>query len=156
MSTYVYRSRNVSIVAHIYESRLEEMGADWVRKKAREVAGLSKAKAPMRTGRLKASIRVDRRMKAGALTSIIVRAGAGYAAYVHEGTLGPIHSTSAAFGGRMRVPIHEGSPWKVWMYEVDGQRSQPFLASSMHEVLAGTIPRSASEPSDWDSPDRLP
>jgi len=144
MSTYAYRSRNVSMIAHIYDSRLEEMGADWVRKKAREVAVLSKAKAPMRTGRLKASIKVDRRVKAGSLTSVIVRAGAGYAAYVHEGTYGPItvkkpYRRTGKYKDRMWVPRMKGGYQRVWMRSVDGQPSQPFLASSMHEVLVGTV-----------------
>lgn len=144
MSTYVYRSRNVSIVAHVYDSKLEEMGADWVRAKAKEVARLARVKAPVRTGRLKGSIRVDRRVRAGSLTSIIVRAGAGYAAYVHEGTYSMIMvpeppRRTGKYAHQMWVPASRGSAKRVWRSEVQGQPSQPFLASSMHEVLAGTI-----------------
>jgi hypothetical protein len=144
MSTYAYRSRNVTMVAHIYDSKLEEMGADWVRKKAHETAALARVKCPRRTGHLMASIKVGRRVKAGSITSIVVRAGAGYAAYVHEGTYSMImvpqpYKRTGKYAHLMWVPKSKGSGKREWRHAVRGQPSQPFLASSMHEVLAGTI-----------------
>jgi len=144
MTTYAFRSRNASMILNVYDSKLEEMGADWVRKKAHQTARLARVKCPKRTGRLVSTIKVDRRMRAGSLTSIIVRAGGGYAAYVHEGTYSMIqvpfpYKRAGKYAHLMWVPRSRGSIERVWRHAVRGQPSQPFLASSMHEVLAGTI-----------------
>lgn len=142
MSTFTARGRNVSMIGHIYDSRINAMGYDYAKKKARQTVVASQAaltaSGAIRTGNLLRSIRVDDRTRAGSYSTVTVRAGAGYAAYVHEGTYGPIHSTHWESGGEMRVPIARGATWKVWMYEVSGQDPNPFLVTGMNSALAST------------------
>ena len=146
MTTYAFRSRNATMVAHIYDSRLNDMSAAWASKKAREIEVVAKANliatGAFRSGHLWASVHARRRKQAGGFTTVRVYAGANYAAYVHEGTYGPIHATgigrSGKFADAMWVPKRRRGSQRVWRYEVAGQDPNPFLSDAMYEVLVAT------------------
>lgn len=135
MSTFVSRGRNYTMIGTIHDSRLDEMGADYALKKARQTAVAAQANVigsgAVRTGALLHSIRVDHRVRRGSYTTITVRAGAGHAVFVHEGT-GPIIVGNP---GPMRVPVRRGSTWRVDRWEVRGQTSNPFLSRAMESAF---------------------
>lgn len=146
MSTFYAKGRNYSMGGTIYDSRIDDMAADWVQKKARETSVLAKANLTARgkgyrTGALYRSIHPTRRRAAAGHITVRVVAGAGHASFVHQGTHGPIHAIggrAGPYGNMMWVPRSKGSTRRVWMHEVRGQQANPFLAAAMQEVLIGT------------------
>ena len=139
MTTFAYRSRNVSMVGHIYDSRLDHMSAEWASKKAREIEKVAKANlvatGAIRTGHLWASVHARRRKQVGGFTTVRVYAGANYAAYVHEGTYSPIVPKNGPF---MWVPKRMGGTQRIKRTWVQGQDANPFLSDAMFEVLVAT------------------
>lgn len=140
MSTWVVRSRNATIVGHVSETRLNEMAADYVERKAQQAAGLARehliTTGAVRSGALLHSIGVDRRLHLGSHPTAFVRAGAGHAAYVHEGTYGPIKAKKKRW---LKVPIKKYSTMKVRRLSVAGQDANPFLADPLAIVMAPTF-----------------
>lgn len=141
MSTYVSKGRNYTMVAHIYDGRLEEMAADWVDDKAKETARLARANLiatnAVRTGALLRSINKRRRNKVGGFIAVTVVAGAGHAVFVHQGTMTPIVAKNPK---GMSVPRFKGAAPnnRVRRHTVRGQRANPFLSAAMQEALVGT------------------
>lgn len=93
--------------------------------------------APKRTGRLKASIRASRPKPTGVYTlASSVSAAVGYAAFVHDGTTGPIYPSGSRF---LKVPYRNGAASKGKLFffaeSVRGQRSQPFLADALSQAM---------------------
>jgi len=140
MTTFSYRARNVSMTGTIHDSRLDGMAGKWASKKARETAKIAKANlvatGAVRTGRLLASVRSERRHQSGGYVTVRVHAGAGYAAYVHEGTYGPI----LPHGEYLWVPKYKRrvGGLKVKRRWVNGQEANPFLSDAMFEALVAT------------------
>jgi len=141
MTTFAYRSRNVSMVGTIYDSRLTEMTRKWANKKGTEIARVAKgnlaATGAVRTGHLLASVRSETARRAGGVVLVRVHAGAGYAAYVHEGTYGPI----LPHGNFLWVPKYKRSgpgALRIKRRFVAGQEANPFLSDAMFEVLVAT------------------
>ena len=141
MTTFAYRGRNVSMTGTIYDSRLEEMTRKWANKKGTEIARVAKgnlvATGAVRTGHLLASVRSETARRAGGVVFVQVHAGAGYAAYVHEGTYGPI----LPHGKFLWVPKYRRSGpggLRVRRQWVNGQDANPFLSDAMFEVLVAT------------------
>lgn len=105
--------------------------------------------APVRTGRLKGSIRGSRPKRTGIYTNAAnVTANAGYALYVHDGT----SRIYPKLGRYLTVPLRKGSvsgaairgsgnrrPGDSRPYflarSVAGQRSQPFLADALKVAM---------------------
>jgi hypothetical protein len=137
MSDFVAGGRNWSMIGHIYDSRINKMGYDYAKKKARQTVVAAQAEliatGAVRTGNLLHSVRMDDRTRAGRYSTVTVRAGAGYALFVHDGTTGPIVSP---FGNMLRVPIKKYSTWKIDRESVSGQSSNPFLVVGMNSALA--------------------
>jgi hypothetical protein len=140
MSTFVSRSRNATMIGHVSEERIAAMGADYVQSKARQTAALARehliTTGAVRSGALLHSIGVDRRLRMGSRTTAVVRAGAGHAAYVHEGTYGPIKAKNKRW---LKVPIKKYSTLKVRRVSVAGQDANPFLADPLAIVMAPTF-----------------
>lgn len=84
-----------------------------------------------RSNNLAASIDVDRRGSNQRGINFALTAEAGYAAYVHEGTTGPIFSHS---GGLMPVGNTQGDI-VAWKNPVRGQDAYPFLRMGMNVAL---------------------
>jgi hypothetical protein len=142
MSTFAYRSRNVTMTGTIFDSRLDDMAADWASKKAREIEKVAKANVvatgAVRTGALLHGIHATRRKQAAGYTTVRVISRANHSAWVHEGTYGPI---TAKHGPAMWVPKAKRSrpgAQRVWMTAVRGQKANPFLSDAMYEVLVAT------------------
>jgi hypothetical protein len=139
MTTYAVRSRNATMVAHIYDSRLNHMSAEWASKKAREIEKVAKANlvatGAIRSGHLWARVHARRRKQTGGYTTVRVIAGANYAAYVHEGTYGPIVPKNGPF---MWVPKRRRGTQRIKRVWVRGQDANPFLSDAMFEVLVAT------------------
>jgi hypothetical protein len=138
MSTFAARGRNWSMVGTISDTRLDDMGADYALKKARQTVVAAQANViasgAVRTGALLHSIRMDHRERAGSYTTITVRAGAGHAAFVHEGTTGPIVAKTSVKG--LRVPKFKYGTLKIWRSSVRGQAANPFLSTAMESAFA--------------------
>lgn len=142
MTTFAYRTRNATITGTIFDSRLNDMAADWAAKKGREIEKVAKANliatGAVRTSHLLNSVHARRRKQAGGYTTVRVVASANYAAYVHEGTYGPIVPKNGPY---MWVPKHKrmrGGGLRVKRVTVRGQRANPFLSDAMFEVLVAT------------------
>lgn len=97
----------------------------------RESVSVAKARAPVRTGRLRESISFGRRP--GKLSyTINVVASAPYAPYVLEGTTSPITPWSGRF---LSVPAFKGAAKRVGLQYVRGQRANPFLSEAVSAIL---------------------
>jgi hypothetical protein len=134
----------VSVRIRVFDSRIDAMhlpGGDvwnWAAGLKHEMEVLAKAKAPKRTGHLAESVSTSQGSNALG-TFVTMGASAHYAAWVHEGTHGPIFPRGANYlkfrgqgvwaGGNSRDGY-----WRL--PSVSGQRSQPFLRDAMEEVLA--------------------
>ena len=113
---------------------------DEMRSAAREVTGLAKLDAPVRTGELVAGIRMASetrlsRKKVG----FYVRSDAPHSYWVHEGTGPTIVPTTFPY---MRLPAFpefgaRGVNPKMYRKVVAGQVGQPFLTSNLRYVMAG-------------------
>jgi hypothetical protein len=129
----------------IFDHALDAMHApggmiyEEMRRNAREVAFLAKLDAPVRTGRLAASIRMSSEGRASRRkVSFVVRADALHAGWVHEGTYGPITPTTFPY---MRGPAfpeygERGTSPKIYRREVAGQSAQPFLMNNVRYVMS--------------------
>lgn len=84
-----------------------------------------------RSNNLAASIQPDRRGTNARGINLALTADTGYAAYVHEGTTGPIFSHS---GKLMPVGNTQGEI-VAWKNPVDGQAAYPFLRMGMNVAL---------------------
>jgi hypothetical protein len=129
----------------IYESRITAwsmpggMVYKWAYQKRVRLEALAKAGAPKRTGALAASVsgHYDK-VPNGLMMS--VSADAGYAAAVHEGTLGAnIRPKNGEYmrlrpGTSKRTGRSYGFLYKK---RVRGQRPQPFLADALDTVIRG-------------------
>lgn len=142
MSTFAYRTRGGTITGTIYDSRIDDMAADWASKKAREIAVVAKANVvasgAVRTGALLHGIHATRRKQVAGHTTVRVISSANHSAWVHEGTYGPIVAKN---GPAMWVPKSKRSApgaQRVWMTAVRGQHANPFLSDAMYEVLVAT------------------
>lgn len=148
MTTYVSKGRNYTMTAHIFDSRIDHMAAEWVDGKAKETARLARVNLitskAVRTGDLLRSVNKRRRHTVGGHTTVTVTAGAGHAAFVHQGTVGPITGKMHTFRydpahrGLLWVPRARGSADRRWRVSVAGQRANPFLSAAMQEALIGT------------------
>lgn len=105
----------------------------WVDRFTGTVENIARRNAPVGRGELRASI--HRTPTSGLLSASRgqVRSAAPHSLWVHEGTTGPIRSTS---GGVM--PIHNRARTTVVAYRetVSGQRAQPFLARALNTTFA--------------------
>jgi hypothetical protein len=110
----------------------------------------ARAAAPVRTGRLRRSIGHSMRKINQHSATLRLSAGgyggdgkATYARYVHEGT-GPqqglflLYADDPLVGRRFRDAAAAGyaAYYKIWKYEVAGQKPQPFLVEGMTVALA--------------------
>jgi hypothetical protein len=134
----------------VYDTRIETMAApggsiwEWVGDKCREVRAEAIAGAPMRTGYLKGSIRVDRRKLVRGCVGR-VRATAYYASWVHDGTgyqWAPreLHGEPGPGSkGRWRPGMELQFKSKRWpggsLAGVRGQKAQPFLKDALDLVM---------------------
>lgn len=92
--------------------------------------------APKRTGKLAANIRASRPKPTGIYTlASSVSAAVGYAAYVHDGTTGPIYPN----GSYLKVPYRNGAKSKGKLFffaeSVAGQKANPFLADALKQAM---------------------
>lgn len=116
--------------------------ADMLNDVSRSASRIAKARAPVRSGKLKRSIMWNRAKTDGYLQlQGVLLANARHAMWVHEGTTGPIR----AKGGKgLRVPRNKKSmlkgselPNKSVLYKasVRGQKANPFLARAITTSL---------------------
>jgi len=133
---------NVRVV--VYDSRINAMsmpGGDiyrYTERKVRQTTIRAKGNVKSRTGRLAGSIRGDVRPLARGMIVGRVRAGMYYAAWVHEGTTGPIYPESASY---LLVPARKGSARKVKRAWVNGQAANPFLEDALRESIQTPLGR---------------
>jgi len=136
----------------VYDSRIEGMAApggdiwEWIGDQCREVEGWAVLFCPVRTGRLKASIRMDRRKLARGCVGR-VRATMPYASWVHDGTgpqVGPreLHGEPGPGSrGRWHPGMELAFKHKRWpggkKEGVRGQNAQPFLKAALDIVHPG-------------------
>lgn len=90
--------------------------------------------APKRTGRLAASLRGDQVKHYTFGQRVSVRSDVPYAAFVEDGTTGPIVSDK---GGKLWVPMipHTNHP-RHWRVSVRGQPAQHFIARGIEGAFA--------------------
>jgi putative component of toxin-antitoxin plasmid stabilization module len=128
----------------VYDSRIDAMslpGGDifrYTERKVRQTAIRAKGNVRSRTGRLAGSIRGDVRPLAKGMVVGRVRAGMYYAAWVHEGTTGPIYPESSSY---LLVPIRKGSTRKMKRAWVHGQDANPFLEDALRSSVNNTLGR---------------
>lgn len=108
-------------------------GKRWIKRKADKIKRTAVMIAPIRSGRLKRSHRVDQNRDAlGRFqTGFKISATAPHARYVHEGTTGPIRSRSGKMlklpGRNPRRPARWRSAASTRVWSVKGQRANPWL-----------------------------
>jgi len=103
--------------------------------KVRRVVSRAKRLAPKKTGRLRSSIRMDRRASSGRfasrstpITSYEVSANTPYAGYVHEGTKPHIIRVKNA------SVLTDGTTFFGPVVRHPGTRPNPFLSRALQEV----------------------
>lgn len=98
----------------------------------REIFAAAVARAPARTGRLKASHKNNGVLKAGRYrTTGRISATADHASFVHGGTVGPILPKR---GDRLSLPRGGGFGPRV-VKSVAGQRANPWMEEAARAVL---------------------
>lgn len=104
----------------------------WVFRFTGTVATVGRRNAPVGTGRLRRGIVAPPPTPGPAMTEGHVYSTAGHSLWVHEGTTGPIRSTSGSV-----MPIHNRARTSVVAYRwsVAGQRKQPFLARALRTTF---------------------
>jgi len=130
----------------VFDSRVHGLNAPggeinrFARKITRETEFRAIQYCPTRSRALQRSIRSTVGWNALGVFGV-VRAGAGHARYVHEGTYGPIVPRVAPY-----LRFEGWGPWaagnsgplgnRAWRLKwVKGQRAQPFLTRAMRDVL---------------------
>ena len=120
---------------HAAAAELERM-ADATAEYGKVLAGAAQGFAPVRTGRLRASIHADPpRFVSPMLVSAPVTASAPYARYVHEGTRP--HVIRARRGGALRFHWDKVGR-EVFFASVQhpGSRANPFMMTAARRVAA--------------------
>ena len=130
-----------SVFVHIDQNAVANLARSagpvdvYTKGKANQVASVARRLVPVKTGTLRASIKVQqaRDLKGRYSVSYDVEAGAKYAAYVHEGT---------------RPHVIEGNPLLVFQVggatvftrrvNHPGTKANPFLLRATQAVFAGT------------------
>lgn len=129
-----------SVRVTVFDSRIDAMtkpggsAFKYTYKKTRTTHRHAVAEVPVRSGRLRGSIRIDVRPLARNKVIGRVRAGgknAPYAHYVHDGTESPIWSD---YGGPMFLPAWGPHP-RVKAFFVSGQDPNPFLARALSRTF---------------------
>jgi hypothetical protein len=110
---------------------------DVVWKTAQTTRTLAILYAPKRTGKLAANIRASRPKPTGIYTlASSVSAAVGYAAFVHDGTTGPIYASGARY---LKVPYRNGAQSKGKLFffaeSVRGQKANPFLEDALKQAM---------------------
>ena len=100
---------------------------------ARQVMNRAKVLAPVRTGRLRASIRVESRRTATLRSKFTIGSDVEYAAFVNDGTRPHIiRARNAPF-----LVFRVGGRWvRVRQVHHPGTRARPFLDKALREVAA--------------------
>lgn len=96
----------------------------------------AKELCPVDTGRLRASIALERKMR-NDVPIVIVGTNVNYAMYVHEGTgiYGPKGARITPKNGKYLVFVPKGQKNKVFARSVSGVRPRPFLAHALKAAL---------------------
>jgi len=104
------------------------------RRRGRRVQSAARRLAPVRTGRLRASIEV--RLRPG-VAGLVVEVGTGlhYARYQHDGTgvHGPLHRPIRAKRGK--VMVFEWRGQRVFARQVSGAPATKFLERALHAAI---------------------
>jgi len=100
---------------------------------ARQVMNRAKVLAPVDTGRLRASIRIERRTFLGLRARYTIGSDLNYAAMVHDGTRPHIIRPRRAQALRFRVG---GRIVYARVVHHPGTRARPFLDRALREVTA--------------------
>lgn len=134
--TYIIRERKVQSFNNAGQP-VERL----MRNTMREAASLARATAPTRSTTLKRSIKVTRPPRRTSIYGLQgrVTAGAPYAAFVHDGTTGPIRPKTSKF---LVVPSKKGNePGSQLMSgvfltkSVRGQSANPFLRRGISAAM---------------------
>ena len=100
---------------------------------ARQVVARARVLAPVDTGRLRSSIRIERRSFLGLRTRYTIGSDLNYAAMVHDGTRPHIIRPRRAQALRFRVG---GRIVYARVVHHPGTRARPFLDRALREVTA--------------------
>lgn len=114
-------------------------GGGWWRRLRTSMMDTAKAEAPVRSGNLKMSHRMDVKLGSNQwVQRFSVRNISDHAEYVHDGTLGPI---TAADGGKLVLPPYRGYK-KIVVRSVSGQAANPWLDRACRKVAMryGAVP----------------
>lgn len=131
----------VRVVVDLDEAAIAELVADIVGEVTADVANAARRRCPVDDGTLRASIRSMVSRRGGEVVGEVY-SDLEYAAYVHEGTgiYGPSHRPIRPVRARV-LSWQQSGAGRVFAREVRGQRTQPFLAEALDEVV-GHVDRS--------------
>lgn len=138
---------SVSVV--VYDSRITAMGAPggdvyrYAASKGSTAAAYAKELAPVRTGRLRASVRREAPRTHRNGTSVRISARAKHAIYVIKGT-GPIIPVSETRRGFFWIPKSRGTGYRVRYYaDIRGQKANNFLEEALGLAMRSPYSRGA-------------
>lgn len=125
----------------VYHNQIDAMNMPrgmvyrYVQDKGRKTATIAKALAPVRTGRLRGSIRVEQPRFSRTSVRVRVSSRAPYSRYVIEGT-GPLIFVDMTQNGFFWLPRSRGSTFRMrYRHDIRGQDPNNFLDRAMSASL---------------------